>query len=652
VKPTPVLSKPMQEGTCMKNKRSLHTNVTHFVQSSIKEKLGYIVNAELDNAGEITPQTWKIVAYNVTKSVKDSPAMISLLQNIKSALNLSAQSYISNIENEPTSDLPKAQSVLYRPVNNEVWCRENCDVIQYEQLVMGTSQHSSLKIRKHILQTFLQCVLSEVTENDNWPQIQLNLRENLCERDNEVFSLSLMAHAKLMQSSSQICIKEGFINLVEGVHLYYSSTYHNSLPNFKNGIDISNPVHHHLCQLSKLILEAVREMPKNWLRYGERRVEEIIRVYVNLLCMHTHDKFYLPRDIMYPFHILSVLDPKAKWCIQLLHGVFGRHLFLNTLLQNSAFITFLVGEIFSYMETYQNDHPGYISQNIISGYTVKYATFAHSLSVLSKVTCFNKGRELFPVTVNNTPEPVPLDVILVRMITYMNLESNHSAPIFTPPSGSGFIMEFVRKLLQNGDVKISDSLMKTIIEPIQHGSMQSTKCSNIPCHTIDILLQLSSSSIGLSCLLGSRQKCKVSIAKLCRNQKSANTSSAGMRKDRYMSVSLEREFSAKPVRIPSSNKMDMSSPAKVIVHITTILLRNRDMSNMGILLSLVEICGKLFRIHDGLSMFDAVNSHLISTVISLYKQFSSKNEPSSYCSASGHSLKTKDCDIHSHALYT
>jgi hypothetical protein len=95
----------------------------------------------------------------------------------------------------------------------------------------------------------------------------------------------------------------------------------------------------------------------------------------------------------------------------------------------------------------------------------------------------------------------------------------------------------------------------------------------------------------------------------------------------------------------------MFSPAKVIVHTTTILLRNQDMSNMDVLLSLVEICSKLFRIHEGLSMLDAMNSHLISTIIKLYKQLSSKNEPSRYCSTSGHSLRTKDYDIQSHALY-
>ncbi|XP_021940589.1 protein broad-minded-like isoform X2 [Zootermopsis nevadensis] len=645
------VSKPVQQGIYMRGNSSLRTNLTHFVRSSIKEKLDGIVNTELDNAGEITPKTWKIVAHNITKSVKYSPTMTSLLQNIQSTLHLSIKSFISYTENDPISDLPVVQSALHRPVNNEVRCRENGDMLQCEQLDVGTSHPSSLKVRKQVLHSFLQSVLPEVTENDSWPQIQLNLRQNLCEKDNEVFNLSLMVHAKLMQSSSQVCIKEGFINLVEGMHLFYSSN-HNLLPSFKNGIDVTNPIHHHLNQISQLIIEVVREMAKNWLRYGERRVEEVAGAFVNLLSMHTYDnRFNLPRDIMFPFHILSVLDPKAKWCTHWLHGAFGRHLFLNTLSQNSAFIIFLVGETLSYLKMYQNYHPEYISQNIISGNNVKYATFAHSLSVLSKVICYKKGRQFFPVAVKTTSELISLDVILVRMITYMNLESNYKAAILTPPSGSEVLMEFIKKLLKNGDDEISDSLIETIIEPIQNESIQSLKCSNIPCHTIDILHQLSGSSNGISCLLGSRQKCRKFTAKLCSNHRSTNTSAAGMRKNRYMSISLERDFSAKSIRIPSSTNTNVSSPAKIIVHTTTILLSNQDMSNMDALLSLVEICSKLFRIHEGLSVLDAMNSHLISTVIDLYKQLSSKNDPSRYSSTYGHTLRTQDYDIQSHALY-
>jgi hypothetical protein len=628
----------------MEKKSSLLKNLTHFVQSSIKEKLGDIINTELQSAGEITPQTWKIVAHNITKSVKDSPAMIFLFQNIQSTLNLSVEGFISDIENEPLSVLPEVQSVLHRPPNNEVWCHENCDLLQCEQLIVGTSQHSSLKVRKRVLRTFLQSVISEVTENDNWPQIKFNLRQNLCEEDNEVFNLSLMVHAKLMQSSSQVCIKEGFINLVEGMHLYYSSIYHNSLPSLKNGIDVSNPIHHHLSQISKLILEVVTEMPKNWLRFGERRVEEIIGVFVNLLSVHTYDsRINLPRDVMFPFHILSVLDPKAKWCSHWLHGAFGRQLFLNTLSQNLAFITFLVGEALSYLEMYQNNNPGCISESIVSGHSVKYATFAHSLSILSKVICYKKGRQFFPVALKTTSEHISLDIILVRMIKYMNSESNYKTAILTSPSGAEVMMEFIKKLLESGDDEISDSLMETIIEPIQHVSMQSLKSSNIPFHTVDILLQLSGSSNGISYLLGSKQKCRISNTKLCRNQKSTNTPAVGMWKN--------REFSAKSIRIPSSTNTDMSSPAKVIVQTTSILLRTQDMSNVDVLLSMVEICSKLFRIHEGLSMLDVVNSHLISTVIILYKQLCSKNGPSRYCLTSGHSLKTKDYHVQSHSLY-
>jgi len=639
----------MQRGVNVKYEEgALNVSLLHFIQSSVKEKLDGIVSSELNNAGEISPQTWRIVAHNIAKSVQDSPPMISLLQNIRCALYLGAENF-SSTESELTSDRQKTQSVRHKPVNNEV-CDGKCRVLQYELLGKHLSPHNPLQVRKQALDILLMSELSEVTESVYWPQIRHNLRKNLCDKSNDTFNLSLKVHTKLMQSASHVCIREGFINLVEGLHLYYSNMCHNSLPSVENGLDGTNPIHRHLSQISYLILEAVKEMPKHWLRCGERRFEDIVGVFVNLLAMHTCDnRFYLPRNILYPFHILSVLDPKAKWCTQWLHGAFGQHLFFNALSENSALITFLVGEVLSYFEAYQNDHTGHITEDCISGHIVKYATFAHSASVLSKVVCFEKGRQYFPAAVKTTSELVSLEVILVRMIMYLNLHSNYKAAVLTPPSGSAVVMEFIKKLLQNGYDEISGNVMKTIIEPLQNISVHPMKCSDIPCHTIEILLELASSSNGISCLLESRQKRKVSIAKPGRNQNSTNISALGLRKTRT-SIPLERQFSAQSVRIPSISNIDMSSPAKVIEHTTSVLLRSDDTSNVDVLVSLVEICTKLFRIHEGLSMLDAMNSELILVVINLYKQLSFKNELSR-CSGSRYPFRSKDNGISSHDIY-
>jgi hypothetical protein len=641
----------MQQGIDIKNKSSVHTNLTRLVQNTIKENLDDTVSAEVDKAGEITPQTWKIVAHNVMKSVKASPEMVSLLQNIKCTLQSSVENVMTNIENKSVFDTPKAQSVSHRPVTDEVTCHENCNVVPCEQLAADTSKHRPLKVRKQALSILLQSVMSEVTANVNWPQIRCNIRESLCEKNNEVFSLSLKVHAKLMQSSSHSCIKEGFINLVEGMYLHYFDTSNSNLhPNFKNGIDVRDPIHCHLIQISNLILEAVKEMPKNWLRYGERRVEEIVGVFVNLLAMHTYDsRFNLSKDILYPFHILSILDPKAKWCTQWLHAGFGQHLFLNRLAQNLALVTFLVEEILSYLETYKNGHPEDIAKNILPGCSVKYATFTHTLSVLGQVVCFEKGRQFFPVVTKTTSELVSLEVMLVRMVIFLNLGSNYRGTVCMPPSGCEIIVEFIKKLLQNGD-EIDENLMKAIIEPLKYRSMQPMKCNNIR-HTVDILLHLASSNTRISCLLGSRQKHKLSISKLNRKQNTTNMSAAGMRKNRQMSISLERELSARSIQIPSSGNTDVSSPAKVIEHTTTILLKHQDLSNVDVLLSLLEICGKLFAIHEGLSMLDAVNSQLISAAVILYKQLFSKNESSRYCSVSGYPLKIKDYGNLQHTVF-
>ncbi|KAJ4435630.1 hypothetical protein ANN_18246 [Periplaneta americana] len=290
---------------------NFRADLTRMVQNSIKEKLEDVVNSELENVGEITPQTWKIVAHNITKSVKDSPAMYSLLEGVQSMLFSTIENVISNIENEPISEFHNTQSLIQRSVNDG-WYQGHTNMRLYEQLALDTAQQRPLKVRKQALTILHQSVLNEVMSTNYWPQIRLHLRENLCEENDEVFNISIKIHAKLLQSSSHVCIKEGFINLVEGMQMYYSKIYQNSLPNFKTGIDFNVLIHQHLCQIMYLILEATKEMPKNWLRYGERRVEQIVTAFVTLLAMHTDEsRLDLPRDILYPFHIIAILDPRA-----------------------------------------------------------------------------------------------------------------------------------------------------------------------------------------------------------------------------------------------------------------------------------------------------------------------------------------------------
>ncbi|KAJ9601035.1 hypothetical protein L9F63_000770 [Diploptera punctata] len=337
---------------------SIQSNMMHLVQESIKDRLDGLISVEVERTRDITPQTWKITAHNITKTIKESSAMNSLLYDTQSLVTSSVEHLISNIENEPISELSKNKTLVHIPLN-EVLLQGNCDVnpMHYEHIAENTSQHKCLKIRKQALNAFIQFVPTEVVTNQYWPQIRRNLMENLCEENNEIFSLTLKIHAKLLQSASLLCIREGFINLIEGIHLYYSNLYHTSLPNFKQGIDLTNVIHDHLIKMYYLLLENAKEMPKNWLRYGERRVEEIVGVFIDLLAMHTYcSKLNLNKDIMYPYHILSILDPKANWCKLWVHGAFGHRILLNILSQNKTLIGYLIEEIILYMNLQENEN--------------------------------------------------------------------------------------------------------------------------------------------------------------------------------------------------------------------------------------------------------------------------------------------------------
>ncbi|KAJ9601036.1 hypothetical protein L9F63_000771, partial [Diploptera punctata] len=95
-----------------------------------------------------------------------------------------------------------------------------------------------------------------------------------------------------------------------------------------------------------------------------------------------------------------------------------------------------------------------------------------------------------------------------------------------------------------------------------------------------------------------------------------------------MNMSLDKQYSSMLIKIPSKSSADPSSPARLIEHITTVLIRNRNISEISSLMSLIEICGKLFILHEGLSMLEASRTHLIPSVVNLYKQLSCENENS------------------------
>ncbi|XP_069678294.1 protein broad-minded-like [Periplaneta americana] len=627
---------------------NFRADLTRMVQNSIKEKLEDVVNSELENVGEITPQTWKIVAHNVTKSVKDSPAMYSLLEGVQSMLFSTIENVISNIENEPISEFHNTQSLIQRSVNDG-WYQGHTNMRLYEQLAVDTAQQRPLKVRKQALTVLHQSVLNEVMSTNYWPQIRLHLRENLCEENDEVFNISIKIHAKLLQSSSHVCIKEGFINLVEGMQMYYSKIYQNSLPNFKTGIDFNVLIHQHLCQIMYLILEATKEMPKNWLRYGERRVEQIVTAFVTLLAMHTDEsRLDLPRDILYPFHIIAILDPRAGWCVHWLHGAFGQNLFLNAVSQNLTLMSFLVEEILLSLEEFQNYHPENITQNL-AGNSVKYATYIHTLTVLSNILCYEKGKNFFPIIIQSVEKSISLEYFIVKIVRILNLENNYVSEVSTP-SRTETVMELIKKLLKNADESICESLVKAVIEPLEPENNQSNECINMPYHSVKILLLLLESNIGSSCLLGSRQKRKIYFPRVNRSQNSTNTSAVGLKRNRNMSISFDRQFSARSIRIPSRNDSDNSNSVKVIENVTTAMLRDLDMSRTNTVLSMVEMCAKLFSLHEGLPMMDPLNSQLLQTIITLYKQLSSMRESIKYYSFFSHSSKAKDYNSQSDQL--
>ena len=110
-----------------------------------------------------------------------------------------------------------------------------------------------------------------------------------------------------------------------------------------------------------------------------------------------------------PIHLISLVDPKAKWLKAWLHGNLGRQLFFHlagTIHDNLFFKTAmhhllvtLERDTFPLLSRTSGRKKGLISSSLVS-----FAFFSHNLHVTCQVLQYHHGQKMFPLTLPNRDE--------------------------------------------------------------------------------------------------------------------------------------------------------------------------------------------------------------------------------------------------------
>lgn len=492
-----------------------HVNVDAWLKNALEQRMGGIVKERI------------ISIQNMNSSMIDS-----LVDDMAHSIYLSKE--MSEFRNDllnQDSELLVNGSVAFTSKNatfsgssvshqNATFFRSSVDdgsrelkSMEFSPTPVSRGQHVDCcpNDRLQALTLLLKVPISDIVCSANWPQLQQELCESLCDDDWNVFHQVLKVLARLSSSLSHSPVREGFLSLLEGLTLYYLSRHlHQQLPSALHGIHLENSVHRRIILISQCLLQVLYEVPGKWIRYGEKRVAEIVDNCIDLLSMHTHHHRSLSsdqsKDVLYPFHIFSLLDPEAKWCVIIMHAAFGRSILIKCILKSPSLIRYIIEEIIIWLETQMKLSDGvtpvyeFGNSGNINGNMVSLTVFIHCISLLKLFVSCDRGYTIFPVLTSIQEESVSVYAILLKILSYLNKVATDSKRNYSKKLLRNLENVCVSLILCHGTRILQGSSIDLIhlLLAVPHGNDHFYLLS----HNIRILCKISESQAAVSWMLG------------------------------------------------------------------------------------------------------------------------------------------------------
>ncbi|XP_063227862.1 uncharacterized protein LOC134533953 isoform X2 [Bacillus rossius redtenbacheri] len=557
------------------------------------------VEAILQQTLEYNQEVWKIKSQDITERVKESPEIKKLVQNIEKQLSRSIFSARNNRAHSPVDS---------GVAGAEFDAHDNRLRSKLERL----PSISSFSVSQITAVCNFQPL--DIVSSKSWSNRSVILRNSLFCNNCSIFKLGLQIHAKLTHSLTSAAIKEGFINLTRGLLLYYKKFYSDLTISLSSGIDLNNPVHFFMVKICHLILDTVKILPKNWVRYGKRSVECVCESFLNLLTFHVFTPHALTNgsncdDCAYPLHIVSTLDPSAGWCVCWLHSTFGQSVLFNT---SVSLAKTLVQTCVETLLILINEKPPTTS-------TIIFATMIHSANVLKTVLRCRDSLNLFPVITSRFGEHSAclsiynFGVLLARYIFKCGNSNseNHLQQIIVKS-----ILDLFVSLVENCPGKVVDEeIIRVIMEPMC--SLHVENHSGTLLHTVSVLNAFLKSEACVKWLWGPWQK--QSPPSKFQQYLTTSHSALGYRKNSISSLRSTdtRQQSTKSLRILTGEAINMC-PAHLVFQLTTHTLRT-NISHYA-LEPLLDLCGSLLELREGVLRASETEHALISAAAEVHRQ--------------------------------
>jgi len=534
------------------NNKDFHKYVfVKTLRSDIDKVLGPLIEAEIERYGdEHTYSTAKhenLVA-NITSRVLNSSEYGGMSENIRNKVSGACNYILENFHkevfasgNEMTASERAVAKGFSRPdrhcggeqmysdaessigdtsLNHSTVIFMSAD--QQKQVAHNLERQNDIDTRKEAVRELLQVTSFDIQNCAVWPVICTGLIDALGD-DNEDLCLQSLRFTARGLSANSACSREMYVLLVD----FLDSQWKSQRPSCfvaKDGLDIAQPYVKKLLRTFRLLNSYQQLVPHYWQRYPDGSLDKILKPTVSLLAKYCACLNPTTSSIT-PLHFLALVDCKAKWFVNTMHGHSSRAPLLQILeaedyrnFVNNAVLSCLNFVSLSVTSARRVSHYAGTpdrSRVLYSEHEVKFVHFLHCLCIIHRLIIYEQGRKFFPIKYNGK-ESVSLTKLLEALLQFVTRDSqicHHRCLSDDEFNPCLLITDMMKTLCTSEDVchktVCKDQLIHVLIAPIKQwlekakGVVGGTHKSSdaVLAHVAEILSSIASKRCGQRVLL-------------------------------------------------------------------------------------------------------------------------------------------------------
>eukprot|EP00035_Acanthoeca_spectabilis_P032643 m.19682 g.19682 ORF g.19682 m.19682 type:complete len:1323 (-) comp5474_c0_seq1:216-4184(-) len=289
--------------------------------------------------------------------------------------------------------------------------------------------------RLHALQDLAKYEPSDLLHSPSWDELSSLFCEMLASPEPEVASAALDYFYRVFYSRSEAA-RDMFTLLAD--HLCGGAARLNLPVDSTLDPDASPSVQAFLHQ-AQALQDFQHEMPKYWIRFGERNMEPLAKGTAALLLQPLTD------DWITTANILALSEPRAQWLHQWMRGQYSRRqllaslaaspiIFRNVALLALRDIAWRTATAAKQSGSSQRGRGVYLPVHL------RYLNMLHNVSIVAAIIRYKESTQLFPIQVDSR------DGSAMACVADLNLEDNPGITSGSPIliSLQGLLVEFIR----------------------------------------------------------------------------------------------------------------------------------------------------------------------------------------------------------------